>query len=330
MQIVCEKDSTWKVFDVDKTEIVIGRRDKQSEADLQLDFDQSVSRRHMRVRDTGGGIEIEDLGSSWGTQVNGEKIQGVREITPNDKIRIGDTEMRISSQPASKANWFRLSRPVGNLVPVEFPDEELPLGVKVRGEMRPTDTDLTLSSESKKLSRKQMALLLELPQIFSKEESTDAVAQKVLENALGLLPSAGNGAVLIRERNTDKFSFAASNPVDDPRVSQTLVERVVAKRSGMVWTKEKEQDPSESMHRLGLAAGIYAPMTWMDQMVGVICMDHNGTGVMFNEDDLGFLMTVANYAGAAISNLLIREDLQRSLEVSQQLMQSFSKQMGKK
>jgi|GEM_PF-1665326 len=330
MQIVCEKNDSRKVFDVEKTEVVIGRRDKQSTADLQLDLDQSISRRHLRVTENEAGVEIEDLGSSWGTQVNGTKIEGVRSIKPTDKIRIGDTELRISAKQDSKALWFRLSRPVGTPVPVEFPDDQLPVGVKVRGEMLPAETDLNLTGETKKLSRKQMAMLLELPQIFSKENSTDAVAERVLENALELLPAAGNGAVLVRVRNTDKFSFAASRPKDDPRVSQTLVERCVATRAGMIWSREKEQDPSESMHRLGLESGIYAPLTWMDQMVGVICMDHNGDGPMFSEDDLGFLMTVANYAGAAISNLMIREDLQRSLDVSRQLMESVTKQIGKK
>lgn len=330
MQIVCEKNDSRKIFDIDKSEVVIGRRDKQSTADLQLDFDQSISRRHLRIRETASGIEIEDLGSSWGTQVNGAKITGPSQISPTDKIRIGDTELRISPEPDSQAHWFKLSRPVGKSVPIEFSDDELPEGVKVRGELLPSDTDLVLTGETKKLSRKQMALLLELPEIFAKEESTDAVAERVMEKALELLPAAGNGAVLVRVRNTDKFSFAASKPKDDPRVSQTLVERCVATRAGMIWSREAEQDPSESMHRLGLESGIYAPLTWMDQMVGVICMDHNGSGPMFSEDDLSFLMTVANYAGAAISNLMIREDLQRSLDVSRQLMKSVTNQIGKK
>ncbi len=50
---------------------------------------EKVSRMHARVRRTGDLIEVEDLGSRNGTRVNGDKIEGVVQVTNGDEILIG-------------------------------------------------------------------------------------------------------------------------------------------------------------------------------------------------------------------------------------------------
>ncbi|MGE5181632.1 MAG: sigma 54-interacting transcriptional regulator [Acidobacteriota bacterium] len=50
---------------------------------------EKVSRMHARVRRTGEVIEVEDLGSRNGTRVNGDKIEGVRQLEAGDEIAIG-------------------------------------------------------------------------------------------------------------------------------------------------------------------------------------------------------------------------------------------------
>ena len=68
-------------------ELVFGRGD---DCDQVLDFPM-VSRRHARLSRTGEQMRIEDLGSSNGTYVNGERIR-VREpviVRPGDRIGLG-------------------------------------------------------------------------------------------------------------------------------------------------------------------------------------------------------------------------------------------------
>ena len=60
--------------------------------------DDLVSRRHLRVRWTGKGFEVEDLNSSNGTIVNGQRLAPFerRALGPGDLVRIGRLDLQVS------------------------------------------------------------------------------------------------------------------------------------------------------------------------------------------------------------------------------------------
>jgi pSer/pThr/pTyr-binding forkhead associated (FHA) protein len=73
--------------------IMIGRG-----ADCQLILqDDYVSTRHARVVSTPSGIYVEDLGSTNGTYVNGQRITAPTTITLADTVRIGKTMLRLET-----------------------------------------------------------------------------------------------------------------------------------------------------------------------------------------------------------------------------------------
>jgi pSer/pThr/pTyr-binding forkhead associated (FHA) protein len=73
--------------------IMIGRG-----ADCQLILeDDYVSTRHARVVSTPNGIYVEDLGSTNGTYVNGQRITAPTTITLADSVRIGKTILRLET-----------------------------------------------------------------------------------------------------------------------------------------------------------------------------------------------------------------------------------------
>lgn len=72
---------------LEQQEIFMGR-------DLSNDIvvnDPEISRRHARLYKQGGNYVIEDLGSTNGTVVNGQKIRGPKQLATQDQITIGQS-----------------------------------------------------------------------------------------------------------------------------------------------------------------------------------------------------------------------------------------------
>ena len=67
---------------------VMGRGDA---AEIRLE-DPFASSRHARLVRQGSIVVIEDLGSTNGTYLNEELLQGPQPLHPGDRIRIGDSE----------------------------------------------------------------------------------------------------------------------------------------------------------------------------------------------------------------------------------------------
>jgi hypothetical protein len=73
-------------------ELILGR--EQATADLVIP-DPGVSRRHARIHPHNGTVIVEDLGSSNGTYVNGERISEPVELGTGDELQIGATVLGI-------------------------------------------------------------------------------------------------------------------------------------------------------------------------------------------------------------------------------------------
>src|SRR2546426_8753734 len=78
MRILCSYGGMESAFAIQQPQVVIGRASCSEAVDLDLAPDLKVSRRHARIWTEGGKYWIEDLNSSWGTQVNGIGIRGKR------------------------------------------------------------------------------------------------------------------------------------------------------------------------------------------------------------------------------------------------------------
>ncbi len=72
---------------------VIGR---SIDADLSIEGDPRMSRRHARLSYQAGQYLLEDLGSSYGTLLNGRPINGPTRIQPGDRIQLGGTVLQFN------------------------------------------------------------------------------------------------------------------------------------------------------------------------------------------------------------------------------------------
>lgn len=76
-----------EVYELSKAVMTLGR-------DITNDIvinDPEVSRHHCRLTQSTGGCTIEDLGSTNGTFINGQRLTGARPLQPGDTVGLGET-----------------------------------------------------------------------------------------------------------------------------------------------------------------------------------------------------------------------------------------------
>jgi pSer/pThr/pTyr-binding forkhead associated (FHA) protein len=90
-----------------------------------------VSRRHCEICVENGLVAVRDLGSKNGTFVNGERIQGERELNNGDRLNICDLEFEVqlvvSAQGEGKPEVASVQETAAETAPADVDDEELDL-----------------------------------------------------------------------------------------------------------------------------------------------------------------------------------------------------------
>jgi ABC-2 type transport system permease protein len=82
-------------------ELLIGR---PADGEGPLGGDAELSRQHARITRAHDVLTIEDLGSTNGTRVNGERISGPRHLQPGDLIIVGNTTIEALGPPSESTD----------------------------------------------------------------------------------------------------------------------------------------------------------------------------------------------------------------------------------
>ncbi|MCD6050684.1 MAG: adenylate/guanylate cyclase [Verrucomicrobia bacterium] len=292
---VTYRDDTQR-YEFEGKEVVIGRPNPYLPPTLDLSEDILVSRTHARIWVNVDGYWIEDLVSKHGTFVNGGRLTLRRQLNPGDFIQIGETTLKVlcpaptrKAEPAKPLNDEEIS--VDSALAVE----ETALGkvaADAGGQIDP-----------------QVELLLELPLKLASQTNMASLTKYVVNQLPKLIPGVERAAVLLINSDTAELMVAASLPAEDPPVSRTLALRAVKEGRALIWRKVIDGVESQSMRRLEMKVGMYAPLVWGDRTVGVICVDNPKRDCRFSERELRLLMTVAAYTAMAVSFNRLKEAL---------------------
>jgi hypothetical protein len=109
-----------KVYDLAKSVLVLGREVKN---DIVIN-DSEISRQHVRLTEQPGGWQVEDLASTNGAFVNGERLTGPRLLKPGDVLGLGETvqlEYSLVTDSADRTMMAAPSEPPAAEAPAEAP-----------------------------------------------------------------------------------------------------------------------------------------------------------------------------------------------------------------
>ncbi len=88
--LVVGGDLNGTIFDLPDGETIVGR---SPECSIPLEF-QGISRKHFKVLVRNENCEIEDLGSSNGTFLNNQKLEGNAKVSKGDVIKLGSIALK--------------------------------------------------------------------------------------------------------------------------------------------------------------------------------------------------------------------------------------------
>ncbi len=125
-----------QVYELNKDIITVGR-------DITNDItinDPEASRHHMRFTRGAGGFTLEDLGSTNGTFVNGQRLTGAKPLSNGDMIGLGETvtlgyEM-VRGAPASASMGSEMPATAANPIARQQPQQ--PQQPPLQGSTAPT------------------------------------------------------------------------------------------------------------------------------------------------------------------------------------------------
>lgn len=306
MRIAYVLDGRKDIFETDKTQIVIGRPKAGISIDLDLSPVKSVSRPHARLWVGGDGYWIEDLGSTYGTLVAGENItgQGPRHIAVHTEIRIGEVTIWVEAARANGTAPETQERRTAGL-----PHTGLALDATVFAGIGATARQ----------DEQRLALLLELPLQFGHQSDLEALLNTVARRMVEVIPGATHCAVLLGEELLLKASYPGAGAP-----STTLARRAMKEGKGFIWYRDGAEDLSRSITSGQIGVGMYAPLLWEGDALGVLSVHLSRTNPASCSDDLHLLLTVAQYAAMAVATRQLQQQLRNKARVLDRLMTSFS------
>jgi phosphoserine phosphatase RsbU/P len=286
-------------YPLDRESTVIGR---QPDAAIYLES-LAVSRQHARVLCDNGTYFVEDVGSSNGTFLNGERITGRVPLTERDELQIGPYVLSLRVAPGS-------GQPEGQQV------------IRHRVDAAPSNYTLYSQNPAYKLQ-----VVLEIAQHLGHTLEIDPLLNRLLEQLLRLFPQADRGMALLVER--DQLVVRAQRTrthgdLGDYPYSRTLVRRALDEGVGLL-SEDVGGDPnlvlSATLVSLNLRSFLCVPLIgWEGRRLGVIQLDCLRPGQAFRKEDLELLTAVGLQVAVVLQNAAFHAERLREERLRQELM----------
>jgi serine phosphatase RsbU (regulator of sigma subunit)/pSer/pThr/pTyr-binding forkhead associated (FHA) protein len=295
-------------FPLEGTTTVLGR---QADAHICLES-QAVSRHHARILHENGQFFVEDLHSSNGTFVNGQRIRERVALNQDDMLQIGPYSFVVRAGPKAGLT-----------------DTDLVIREQVSAD--PSHHTLLTDDVALKLQ-----VVLEIAQHLGHTLDEETLLGKFLDHLMRLFPQTERSMVLlchgddmvVRAQRCRRPEDAGSFPY-----SRTVVRHCLNQGMGIL-SEDVHADErfvtSSTLTNLNLRSLLCVPLIGQNgRRLGVVQLDCFRIGKSFRMTDLQLLTAVALQAAVVLENaalhaeLLHKERLRQELALAQEIQQGF-------
>jgi Nif-specific regulatory protein len=264
--------------------------------------DMSVSRQHCVIRKQDIGFVLMDLGSHNGTFVNGQPVSE-RLLEHGDQILIGDSEFLfvLSDDEIPAVS-----------IDVQFVDQKIDPAktVVLRAEnsryLQP-EKALAQSIGDERTRRDLQALLKVATSVNGGNDGTGSFPRRLLNQVLEAIPADG-AAILVTQRET-AASLVAEGFKGCPRVSRTIVDRVLRDCTAMMTNFAGDRDAPPSLLAADIRSLLCVPLRLGDQAIGAIYLVRTTNSNDFDEGHLQLLTAIAAMVATPLDNARQAESL---------------------
>ena len=283
--------------------------------------DVSVSRYHAELVREADGWYVRDLKSTNGVEVNRVPVEQAP-VQPGDRLGIGVFDIGLEKTEARDVRMPEIddTGPVLTNATIVRPLAEFAAAYGLTGKGVPAAEQVTREQTD---ADRRFGFLTRLAGILIVAESVDEVLRRLLDIAFEALPvdrgfihlDDGQGELeceLMRIKDRVEVRPAGEIPV-----SRTMLRAVIKERVALV-TFDAQSDQrlsgGESIRLHQIRGAMCAPLWSGERIIGVMQVDSPFQVGVFNERDLDFLTTLANFAAVAVER--IRWARQAELEKS--------------
>lgn len=285
---IIEGPAKGQSFELTGQTVFIGR---SSIGDIQIN-DGTVSRMQIKISRIANTFFVEDLRSTNGTFINGERIEPGEgfEVSEEDNISIGSSVLRIGEISSYKAFGVK------DFAPAPLKESQNEKGSFIR--------------DRRSLSPRSLRLTCRVAELMRHSLNINDVLEKAVEYLLDILPRIDRAVVLLCDENKRQIKEVISRSRRDQGNDSVLYGRVVVDqvlRDGNVISVSNTSDmaPSdlvENMDTLKIRSVLCVPMIAHSRIRGAIYVDSLQGPHGFREEDLLLLNSLSGPTAIAIEN----------------------------
>ena len=289
-------DTEWTVS-FEQAEIQVGRG-----GDIPLDIkipDPTVSRCHGRIWISADGFWFEDNNSTHGSKKNESMVMGPVRIFSGDILEVGSSlliieQADITEQDSGVMELFDVHLQDRLILDQASQDKRRASGkIKVIGQKAYS------AQENQKEKYNNAVFFGNLAKTFGFEELEDSL-YLAIEDIVGKYNGAERGCILLFDTQENELVVRSHYPLFEPAVSTTLAHKTIEEQQAFIWESEKSFLPSASQKTLNIKTGMYSPLTFGPQTLGVITVDTTSSLGEFSRIDLDLLINVSQVLSGLI------------------------------